>query len=88
MRIRGASSVCTLTCMAVLCMLSFFARLELPWSSLRCRSAFCGGHVCIMPDYNLFYNSPYVCLSVAVSKPQVAFMSRSSREMSQTVRIA
>ena len=35
----------------------------------------------------LYYNSPYVCLSVGVRKLQVAILARSSREMSLTVRI-
>ena len=35
----------------------------------------------------LYYNSPQVCLSVAVSKLQVAIFARSSREMSQIIRI-
>ena len=41
---------------------------------------------CSLPG-NLFYNSPYICLSVAVRKRQVAVLARSSREISQTVRI-
>ncbi len=37
---------------------------------------------------HLYYNSPFkVCLSVTVSKLRVAILARSSREMSQTVRI-
>ena len=35
----------------------------------------------------LYYNSPYICLSVGVSKLQVAIIARSCREMTQTVRI-
>ena len=36
---------------------------------------------------HLYYNSPWVCLSVGVRKLQVAILARSSREMFLTVRI-
>ena len=42
---------------------------------------------CSVNCAHLYYNSPYVCMSVNVHKRQVAILARSSREMSQTVRI-
>ena len=43
--------------------------------------------VLIIISNNLCYNSPQVCLSLAVRHLQVAILVRSSREISQTVRI-
>ena len=57
-------------------------------TAIKIRPGIDGVYVEIFPIL-IYYNSPYmsVCLSVDVSKLQVAVVARSSREMSQTGRI-